>query len=518
MESADRAGNTYWNLVDEAARSRPSHVVLSDDYGRELTTRDLRDAGLRTAAALAGWGITAGTVVSWQLPTTLETMVVMVALARLGAVQNPILPIWRKNEVTHAQSQIGAQVYIVPRAWRGYDHAALAQQMSQSHGTRAVVLDFDGPPANPSLRLPASGPEQLGAVLTSSEVVRWIYYSSGTTSAPKGIQHSDATIIAGTSGILNLVGTASDDVYPIAFPVSHIGGAATLAAALITGLRLVLFDGFDPATTPLAMAAHRPTLLGSATPFFAAYVAAQDGHGAQPLFPDLRGCTGGGAPITAELAQRVRDRLGVPGIANAWGLTEFPVATTPSVTAGSQVLDQTVGRPVAGVQVRVVGPGELEAEPGTVGELRLKGPQCFLGYVDTALAVDAFDADGWFRTGDQGCVDANGNVRVTGRLKDAIIRNAENISALEVEEAVATHAHVDDVAVIGVPDGRTGERVCAIVVPTAGSTVTVADLTTHCDAQGLSKYKWPERVELVDTLPRNLTGKVLKAELRRRFS
>ncbi len=107
---------------------------------------------------------------------------------------------------------------------------------------------------------------------------------------------------------------------------------------------------------------------------------------------------------------------------------------------------------------------------------------------------------------------------MTGRLKDAIIRNAENISALEVEEAVATHAHVDDVAVIGVPDGRTGERVCAIVVPTAGSTVTVADLTTHCDAQGLSKYKWPERVELVDTLPRNLTGKVLKAELRRRFS
>ncbi len=187
------------------------------------------------------------------------------------------------------------------------------------------------------------------------------------------------------------------------FPSLTSGGAATLAAALITGLRLVLFDGFDPATTPLAMAAHRPTLLGSATPpFFAAYVAAQDGHGAQPLFPDLRGCTGGGAPITAELAQRSGTDSACQASPTPGGLTEFPVATTPSVTAGSQVLDQTVGRPVAGVQVRVVGPGELEAEPGTVGELRLKGPQCFLGYVDTALAVDAFDADGWFRTGDQG--------------------------------------------------------------------------------------------------------------------
>ncbi|WP_179469768.1 class I adenylate-forming enzyme family protein [Mycolicibacterium vinylchloridicum] len=517
-ESSEAADNTYWNLVDDAARSRPSHVVLSDDYGRELTTRDLRDAGLQTAAALAERGVTGGTVVSWQLPTTLETMVVMVALSRLGAVQNPILPIWRKNEVTHALSQIGAQVYIVPRAWRGYDHAALAQQMSQSHGTRAVVLDFDGPPANLNLRLPTGEPDQLGPVPTSSRVVRWIYYSSGTTSAPKGIQHSDATIIAGTSGILNLVGTVSDDIYPIAFPVSHIGGAATLAAALITGMRLVLFDAFDPATTPFAMAAHRPTLLGSATPFFAAYLAAQDRHGTQPLFGELRGCTGGGAPITAELAQRVRDGLGVPGIANAWGLTEFPVATTPSATAGPEVLDHTVGHPVAGVHVRVVGQGESDAEPGALGELRLKGPQCFLGYVDSTLDTDAFDADGWFRTGDQGCVDVDGNVRVTGRLKDAIIRNAENISAQEVEEAVATHAHVDDVAVIGVPDERTGERVCAIVVPTAGATVAVADLAAHCDAQGLSRYKWPERVELVDALPRNLTGKVLKAELRQRFS
>jgi acyl-CoA synthetase (AMP-forming)/AMP-acid ligase II len=518
VESAEVAGSTYWNLVDDAARLRPRHVVLSDDYGRELTTRDLRTAGLRTAAALAERGVTAGTVVSWQLPTTLETMVVMVALSRLGAVQNPILPIWRKTEVTHALSQIGAEVYIVPRAWRGFDHVTLAQQMSQSHGTRSVVLDFDGPPENSSLRLPAGEPDRVGTVSMPAGAVRWIYYSSGTTSAPKGIQHSDATIIAGTSGILNLVGTAGDEVYPVAFPVSHIGGAATLAAALMTGMRLVLFDAFDPATTPFAMAVHRPTLLGSATPFFAAYLAAQDRHGTQPLFPDLRGCTGGGAPITVELAHRVRDRFGVPGIANAWGLTEFPVATTPSATAGPEVLDQTVGRPATGVQIRVVGPGERDAEPGAPGELRLKGPQCFLGYVDTALDADAFDAEGWFRTGDQGCVGADGNVRVTGRLKDAIIRNAENISALEVEEAVATHAHVDDVAVIGIPDERTGERVCAIVVPRTGSTVTVADLAAHCDARGLSKYKWPERVELVDALPRNLTGKVLKAELRQRFS
>jgi acyl-CoA synthetase (AMP-forming)/AMP-acid ligase II len=203
----------------------------------------------------------------------------------------------------------------------------------------------------------------------------------------------------------------------------------------------------------------------------------------------------------------VRETLLVPGIANAWGLTEFPVVTSPAPDADPAVLDHTVGPPVPGVQVRVVD-----------GELRLKGPQCFLGYVDASLDADAFDADGWFRTGDLGHVDEGGNVVVTGRAKDAIIRNAENISALEIEGALATHPAVADVAVIGVPDARTGERVCAVVVAKPGSQVTLEALAQHCFTQGLSRHKAPERLEVVEALPRNLTGKVLKNELRARFN
>jgi non-ribosomal peptide synthetase component E (peptide arylation enzyme) len=169
------------------------------------------------------------------------------------------------------------------------------------------------------------------------------------------------------------------------------------------------------------------------------------------------------------------------------------------------------------VSVRVVDDSEREVDVGEEGELRLKGPQCFLGYVDGSLDADAFDCDGWFRSGDRGRIDGEGNVTVTGRIKDAIIRNAENISALEIEDALARHTAVADVAVIGVPDPRTGERVCAVVVPQPGSVVTLAALAEHCQAQGLSRHKSPERLELVDALPRNLTGKVLKNELRARF-
>jgi acyl-CoA synthetase (AMP-forming)/AMP-acid ligase II len=205
-------------------------------------------------------------------------------------------------------------------------------------------------------------------------------------------------------------------------------------------------------------------------------------------------------------------------VANSWGLTEFPVVTSPPPDGPPDVLDHTVGGPVPGVSVRVVDDNEREVAPGEEGELRLKGPQCFLGYVDEALDADAFDADGWFRTGDRGRIDAGGNVVVTGRIKDAIIRNAENISALEIEGVLATHPAVADVAVIGVPDERTGERVCAVIVAQPDAEVTLSSLFDHCQRRGLSKHKSPERLEIVDDLPRNLTGKVLKNKLRARFA
>jgi cyclohexanecarboxylate-CoA ligase len=165
----------------------------------------------------------------------------------------------------------------------------------------------------------------------------------------------------------------------------------------------------------------------------------------------------------------------------------------------------------------VVDAAERTLEVGEEGELRLKGPQCFRGYVDASLDADAFDAEGWFRTGDLGLVDGDGNVRVTGRLKDVIIRNAENISALEIEEAVLRHPDVADVAVIGVPDPRTGERVCAVTVPVPGAQVSLDALVDHCRRLGVPRHKLPERLAIVDVLPRNTLGKVLKNELRTRF-
>ncbi|ORW41671.1 cyclohexanecarboxylate-CoA ligase [Mycobacterium paraense] len=497
---------TYWGLIAEAAQRGSGRPLLADDHGRSLTAMQFHDAACATAAAFAQRGIGPGTVVSWQLPTTIEAAVVMAALARLGAVQNPIIPILREHEVGFITAQLSSEFLVVPEFWHGFDYGGMARALAAQRGFEVIAVDLATPPAGGEIRLPRAGADALGPPPAPARDTRWIYYSSGTTASPKGIRHADASVMAPAAGLVDKMGIAGSDVDPVAFPIAHIGGAVMLAVGLFTGMRLALFEVFDPATTPLAIAAHNPTFLGMATPFFLAFLEAQRRHGPEPLFPSVRGGLAGGAPITAELGHQVRETFGVPGIANAWGLTEFPVATSPSLTAAPEVLDHTVGTPGPGVSVRVVD-----------GELRLKGPQCFLGYADPALDAEAFDADGWLRTGDLGTIDADGNVRVTGRIKDAIIRNAENVSALEVENALATHPAVEDVAVIGVPDPRTGERVCAVVVPAPGADVSLESLVQHCRSQGLSRYKHPERLVIVDALPRNQFGKVIKKDLRTAF-
>ena len=490
---------TFWDLVTHAAATAPDRVVTADDYGRSLTTVQLRDAAEQVAA---GIGIAPGAVVSWQLPTTIEGIVLLAALGRVGAVQNPIIPILREHEVALITRAVKTELFITVESWRGFGHAAMGRDL----GLNVLALDFDGAPGA-GLRLPAGDPSTLPSPPESSTACRWLYFSSGTTAEPKGARHSDDSVMASSQGMNDHLGFGAGDVYPIAFPITHIGGMTMTTASLRNGGCLVLFDNWDPAVTPERAAAHRPTILGTAQPFFRAYLDAQRRHGAEPLFPALRTCTAGGAATPPELIHELVEVFGIRGVVNSWGLTEFPIATCPMPDDPPDVLAETVGRACPGVSIRVV-----------EGELRLKGAQCFLGYVDPSAEAAAFDDEGWFRTGDLGTVDGDGNVRITGRLKDIIIRNAENISALEVEDVLLRHPAVIDVAVIGLPDARTGERLCAVVVTEAGAAITVQDLADHCRSQGLARQKCPEQVEVVDVVPRNAMGKILKQQLKDRLT
>ncbi|MEZ5167545.1 MAG: fatty acid--CoA ligase family protein [Acidimicrobiales bacterium] len=225
-------------------------------------------------------------------------------------------------------------------------------------------------------------------------------------------------------------------------------------------------------------------------PFYLMYLAAQ-ARMTEPLFPDLKVCPGGGAPIPPEMHRRVVAELGGVGVASGWGLTEAPVLTNGDVTDPDEKLATTEGRAMPGVDPIAVADDESMCPPGVEGELRAKGPQVMLGYVDASLDAEAFDANGYYRTGDLGVIDADGYVVITGRLKDIIIRNGENISAKEVEDLLFAHPDVADVAVIGVPDARTGERVCAVVVPAGEAVPTVDSIGAYLREAGPAPRHFP---------------------------
>jgi acyl-CoA synthetase (AMP-forming)/AMP-acid ligase II len=505
--------DTFWDLVVRAAEAQPHTLVASDDHGRSLTRADLRDRAEQVAAGLVQHGVSPGDTVSWQLPTTLESLVLLVALARLGAVQNPLIPLLREREVGFITSQVGTDTLLVPTRWRNFDHEAMAKALAVQRPMQVLAVDLDSLDDG-GLRLPTADPSALPPPPTGADDVRWIYYSSGTTAQPKGARHNDTTIFASSNALLAGVGFGRDDVYPIAWPTSHIGGASMLTVSLRGGVHLVLFDTFDPVGTPARMAEHEPTIVGTAVPFFRAFLDAQRRMGDTPLFRRLRVGAFGGAPVPAEVHDEMRAAFGVP-LVGSWGLTEFPNASSAAPGDPTDVLTTSVGRAGPHVSVRAVADDGRECATGEEGELRLRGPQCFLGYVDAALDADAFDDDGWFRTGDLGRIDADGNVRITGRLKDIIIRNAENISVIEIEELLYRHPAIDDAAVFGMPDPRTGERVCAAVVLREGAQLDLPALRDHCRAEGLALQKCPEQLEVVGELPRNSMGKVLKQDLRR---
>jgi cyclohexanecarboxylate-CoA ligase len=515
MSGQQQPLGSWWSLVAQGAAEWADRTMVTDERGRSLSFTGFRDTAEEVAAGLNGLGVAAGTTVSWQLPTVLESVVLMAALARLGAVQNPIIPILREAEVDHIVGQVGAQLIISPDVLRGFDHAAMARQVAETHGAQVLVVEHTQ--AGPGeLALPRGDPSSLPPPDDAADAIRWVYYSSGTTSVPKGAKHSDRSVMAGANGIVEIVGVQRDDVFPMAFPITHIGGNTFMTALLRVGCRLLLIEQFDARQSPLVMAEHGATILGSAPPFFHAYLQAQREAGGT-LFPHLRFGMSGGAPSPPSLHDEVQRELGGVGVISGWGLTEFPIATEASPEDPDSVLAETVGHACRGVSIRVVGSDGRVQPSGVEGELRLQGPQMFLGYVDSELDREAFDEDRWFATGDLGTVDADGNVRITGRIKDIIIRNAENISAVAVENVLHLHPIIDDVAVVGIPDARTGERCCAAIVTSPSATPpSLADIVAHCRSHGLADQRIPERLDFFDSLPRNAMGKLQKQDIRRR--
>ncbi|MFE9565636.1 class I adenylate-forming enzyme family protein [Streptomyces sp. NPDC006487] len=506
---------TIWDLIARRAAMTPDAPVLieaAEDpaHDRRLTFAELRDRSEQVAAGLHGMGVRPGTVVAWQLPTRIETVLLSVALARIGAVQTPVIPFYRDREVGFALRESKAEFFAVPGVWRGFDHTAMAHRL----GAHGVFEAYES--------LPTGDPAVLPPPPEEGVAVRWIYWTSGTTSDPKGVLHTDRSLIAGGSCLAHALHLSPDDVGSMAFPFAHIAGPDYTVMLLLYGFPAVLFEKFAMPDALDGYRRHGVTVAGGSTAFYSMFLTEQRKDPGTRLIPTLRLLAGGGAPKPPEIYHAVVRELGCQ-LTHGYGMTEVPMITMGAPDDTPENLATTEGRPPQGMSIRITTPEGALLPPDTDGEVRLRGEAVCQGYLgreryDVNAAV--FDSDGYLITGDLGHLTKDGYLVLTGRSKDVIIRKGENISAKEIEDLLHLLPGVADVAVIGLPDPERGERVCAVVEqPPDAAPLTLAEVTSHLRTEGLSTHKLPEQLELVEALPRNdALRKVLKYKLRERFA
>jgi cyclohexanecarboxylate-CoA ligase len=508
-------------LVDARQRRDAGRVFVIEglrEGGRQFTYADLKRRADRIAVALTKLGVRAGDVVAWQLPNWFEGAALAVALDRLGAVSNPIITIYREREVGFVCRQARAKVLIVPGVVRGVDHRELAAAVRSQAPDLEHVLTVRAEPAagqralealedDPATPLPPSpfGPHDVSMV----------FYTSGTTADPKGVLHTPSTL----GGLLycqsRIFPPAPDDRSLLQFPLTHIGGVLMFILQPVrSGASSVYMEAFDPALAIDLIEQHRVTSAGGPPAILQAMLAAP--NFSSDKLRSVKTSGSGAADVSPELMRELRDKFRNFAF-RSYGLTECPMFSSGRPGDPEEKLHGTDGRPVPGAQARLVDDQGRPVPPGSEGEIEAYGPQLCVGYLDPALN-SAFTADGFFRTGDLAIQDAEGFIRITGRRKDIIIRKGENLSAKGIEDELAGHPLVADVAVIGVADPQSGERVCACVVVKPGSgPLTLAGVREFMRGRGVMPQKIPEQLELVDELPRNATGKVKKDALRARF-
>lgn len=429
--------------------------------------------------------------VAWQLPSHVNASLIMLALARMPVVQAPVLHLYRQRETNAAVRVANADVLIVDETTAG-----IAAQDVPTITVPADLVD----------RLDMLAPADVEAGPPATEP-RWVYFTSGSTGHPKGVRHSDATLLSAARGYVAHLGLGSHprEVGTIAFPIAHVGGIVYLACALVGDFPVLVVPKVDE-SLPRLLAEHDVTVTGASTAFYQMLVSAQIASSTtELLMPSLRMLIGGGAACPPEVHRRVRAHLRIP-VVHAYGMTEAPMICVSEATDTDEQLANSAGRPIPGAEVRI----------GSRGEIELRGANLTAGYTDTRQWTEALTVDGWFRSGDRGHVRADGRIVVTGRVKDLIIRKGENVAPDELENELLRHPLVDEIAVLGQPDELRGELVCAVVRRSPQHRdVTLDELCTFLDERGLMKQKWPERLVVVDEFPMTGLGKVAKSELAR---
>lgn len=494
----------------ERARTAPDQVLLVDGAHR-LTAGQVYADAVRLADALCNRGIGRGDVVSFMLPNWHESCVVYLATAILGAVSHPLVTNFRQAELAFMLADCRSKAIFVPANFRNCDYRALMADVAatlQTPPPMTVVVRGDAQAEDAYERLLASGASDASFPAVDPDAVRMVLYTSGTTGKPKGVLHTHQSINAEIRQLHKHWNRERAATWLVASPVSHIGGSLyAFEMPLLYGTRAVLMEQWNATEGVRLIEEERITHMAGATPFLEHLLAAA--QEVETRLPSLEVFICGGASVPPSLIRAARAYFDKAVVTRVYGSTEVPTITIGSIAPeDGDHAAMTDGR---------IGAGEMRVEPfgnGVGGELLARAPQMFVGYLDPADEEGAFDDSGFFRMGDLGQIVDGDYVVVTGRQKDIIIRNGENISPKEIEDLLVADPSVAEIAVVGLPSARTGELACAFVVPAAGHVPTLQDMSAILMRHGVARFKYPEQISIRDSLPRNAAGKVLKHVLR----
>ncbi|OXR43340.1 Short-chain-fatty-acid--CoA ligase [Nocardia cerradoensis] len=504
-------------LLDAFEAGAESHagsalVFAGADTVLETTVGDLHREAQRVAAALQGMGIGPGDAVVVQLPSRFECSVAYEAVLLTGATLVPVVHIYGTAELSFILTESGAKALIMPERVRSTRYTDRITDLSAVPTLERIVVVGPGECEGATTWAQLDRDGRYRAPQVRSDDVCLLVYTSGTTSAPKGVQHSHNSILAEQRTMPRLQNSSPGAVHLVSFPPGHIAGLGAVLRPILHGTDTVYLENWDPHAAVELIARYGVTSTVG-TPFHLTGILNIADRGDK--LATLTELMLGAATVPDELGRRAA----AAGITTyrCYGSTEHPTIAVCGVDDPPDARINTDGVPLPGVQIRVLDPAGRDVAAGVDGEIVTRGPDQFVGYRDRALDRSAFTDDGWMRTGDLGHLDADGRLSITDRIKDVIIRAGETISSGQIEDMLRTHPAVAEGVVVAAPDARYGEVAAAIVVLASGTELDMDELRRHFAASGLAKQKTPEKLMIVDELPRTAVGKIRKADLRRKY-
>jgi acyl-CoA synthetase (AMP-forming)/AMP-acid ligase II len=497
-------GRDLWRVALANALARPAAEAYRDATER-MTFADLVERAVAFACALRDRGVGEGDVVAVRLPNWVEYAVTRFAVSAVGGVLLSLPPGTDPREAAALLGRVAAKVLVTCKP----EDAVATRSMPEEFRLVSVRTDVAGAEGLHALDAPGEPPPG-----GDPDAVDLLMGTSGTTGTPKIVMRTPNSFLAMSRAVVRRIDLGPEDTLLVGAPIAQgIGYNHGIVNAAEAGCRVVMLDDLKAAAMLETIERERVTTLVSVPTLAIRMLAAPElGH---TDTTSLRCYQSGGAFLPADTAREMEDRTGCR-VLIMYGSMDVGIPTmTSPFSDDARARHETVGRAVDGVEFRIVDPDGGDVEPGQPGEIVMRGANTALGYFDDPEATArTFDEDGWGHLGDLGSLDERGYLRVTGRIKEVIIRGGHNISAVEVEEVALRHPRVAEAAAVGVADAELGERCALFVVPTAGPALTLEDVLGHYEREGVPKQRWPERLVLLDRLPTDSQGKIRRQELR----